>query len=1246
MAPEQARGEPTDARADVFALGGILCALLTGQPPFGGKSKLEVIRRAGAADLAEAIARLDGCGADGELVRLCRRCLSPDPADRPTDGQAVADGLSSYLNGVQERLQAAERERAVAVAREAEQRKRRKVQLALAGAVLGLLLGGGAFAWWRNQEAQAGRERHARNAEAVTALLGQAEAALKAGDAAKAQVALEAAHKRSDEGGAEHEAERLTGLEADLRLVRDLDAVDQFRWTELEKVPNEGAMAMRTREALGRFGADPDAVPVDEATARVSASVVRERIVSALDRLLRHQKTAGVRALLRRVDADPYRDAIRDVVLVNAVSKMRELVGQATALEQPAGFVAFLGESGAIPPEQRRHLLEVALGRRPGDLHLLMTLGRSYPINQQDGLNERLRWLQAAVAAFPAMPATHNSLGVALLDKKDLPAAEAAFRKAIALDRKYAGARLNLGVALSEQGHEDEAIACYRKAIELDPKLAVAHHNLGNALDKKGKLNAAITCWRKAIELDSKHAKSHCILGEGLKRMGQVDEAIVCFNKAIALDPKYVAAHSNLGAILCDVKRDYDGAIACFKKAIALDPKVAVVHNNLGMALYGKGQLDEAIASFKKAIALDPKDAAAHRNLGGILCDGKHDYDGAIACFQKAISLDPKDAVTHFNLGNALRGKGRVDEGIASFKKAIEINPRLAGAHTGLGAILANNGHLDEATACWRKAIALDPKDALAHFNLGRVLKDQGQLDAAIASYKRAIEFDPKYAEAHTFMGLALRDKGQRDEAIRWHRKAIALDPKYAVAHNNLGGALAAKGQLDEAIACYREAIALDPKYAAPHNNLGGALFRKGQCAEAITSCRKAIALDPKYVAAHSNLGAILCDGKHDYDGAIACFQKAIELDPKDAVTHFNLGNALEGKGRADQAIACYSKAIELNPKDAKARVSLGTLLRDKGQVDEAIACFQKAIELDPKYAVAHHNLGNALQGKGRVDAAIACYQKAIALDPNLAGVHYNLGSALAATGQLDAAIASYKRAIELDPKFAEAYCNRRSALSRQGRFAESLAAFKRGHELGTKRPGWPYPSGAWVRQAEKRATMESRLPAFLQGQFQPRGTTELLGLADVCGPKKLHAAATRLYAEAFAADPKLADDLKADHRYNAACYAALAAAGQGEDAAKLDDKEKTRLRKQALDWLRADLAMRSKQLHGSKPADRAAVQQALRHWQQDSDLVGIRDAAALAKLPGAERAVCEQLWADVAALLKEAEAAATLGKP
>src|SRR5262249_8999570 len=285
--------------ADVFGLGAILCEILTGEPPYVGQSSEEVQRQAVNGDLAGAHARLGGCGADPALIVLTKWCLSPEASDRPRDAQGVADGLSEYLNGVQERLQATERERAVALVRAGEERKRRKAQLALAAALIGLLVGGGAFAWWRNEQAQAGRERDARNAEAVAALLGQTEEALRADDAAKAAVALEAAKKRSAESGAEQQAERLRRLEADLTLVRDLDAVDQFRWTTSEnKLPDRVAVASRTQEALARFGADPNAASVDDAAVRVSASVVPERIVSALGRLLRHQKTAGVRALL------------------------------------------------------------------------------------------------------------------------------------------------------------------------------------------------------------------------------------------------------------------------------------------------------------------------------------------------------------------------------------------------------------------------------------------------------------------------------------------------------------------------------------------------------------------------------------------------------------------------------------------------------------------------------------------------------------------------------------------------------------------------------------------------------------------------------------------------------------------------------------------------------------------------------------------------------------------------------------
>src|SRR5262249_32311424 len=151
MPPEQARGDVAllDRRCDVFGLGAILCEVLTGKPPYVGRSFEEVRRRAANGDLTDALARLQGCEAEPELIALARRCLAAEAADRPRDAREVADGLSAYLEGVQDRLQAAQRQRAVALARQAEQAKRRKVQLALAAAVPLLLLGGRALAWWR-----------------------------------------------------------------------------------------------------------------------------------------------------------------------------------------------------------------------------------------------------------------------------------------------------------------------------------------------------------------------------------------------------------------------------------------------------------------------------------------------------------------------------------------------------------------------------------------------------------------------------------------------------------------------------------------------------------------------------------------------------------------------------------------------------------------------------------------------------------------------------------------------------------------------------------------------------------------------------------------------------------------------------------------------------------------------------------------------------------------------------------------
>jgi serine/threonine protein kinase len=107
MSPEQARGEVDriDRRSDVFALGAILCEVLTGKPPFRGPGTMDLLIQTATGELAEAFARLDGCGADAELVELAKKCLDPDQVERPPDAGMVARSLWIYQVRFEDRLQ-------------------------------------------------------------------------------------------------------------------------------------------------------------------------------------------------------------------------------------------------------------------------------------------------------------------------------------------------------------------------------------------------------------------------------------------------------------------------------------------------------------------------------------------------------------------------------------------------------------------------------------------------------------------------------------------------------------------------------------------------------------------------------------------------------------------------------------------------------------------------------------------------------------------------------------------------------------------------------------------------------------------------------------------------------------------------------------------------------------------------------------------------------------------------------------
>src|SRR5262249_32577732 len=145
--------------------------------------------------------------------------------------------------------------------------------------------------------------------------------------------------------------------------------------------------------------------------------------------------------------------------------------------------------------------------------------------------------------------------------------------------------------------------------------------------------------------------------------------------------------------------------------------------------------------------------------------------------------------------------------------------------------------------------------------------------------------------------------------------------------------------------------------------------------------------------------------------------------------------------------------------------------------------------------------------------------------------------------------------------------------------------------------------------RTERLLALEANLGNVRQGKFKPQDDAEQLAMAELCQYHELYAAAARLFADVLGPRPDSANPLTTPpitFRFAAAGCAALAGSGTGTDAGQLDDKEKARLRKHALDWMRDDLAVRRKQIESGTAHDLGEARRLLRISQQVIDLAGI----------------------------------------
>jgi Flp pilus assembly protein TadD len=234
-----------------------------------------------------------------------------------------------------------------------------------------------------------------------------------------------------------------------------------------------------------------------------------------------------------------------------------------------------------------------------------------------------------------------KNLGMACEKLGDKPAAEVAYKAALAAKPDLEGAAVDLSALYVDEGRPDEALAVARAGLAKHPGSGALHENMGTALAVRGDQDNATKEFMQAVQVTPTDPMFHLTFAHWLN-VWKVRGA------APHLDAAREIVKDDYGMIASiafeyRMASEFDSCIKTYDRAVAMKDGGEV---RTGRALCKHGLKDEKgmLDDLQAAVAKEPTYAPAHYYLGGRLAVAKH-FKEAAAEYSKYLQLDPNGSL-------------------------------------------------------------------------------------------------------------------------------------------------------------------------------------------------------------------------------------------------------------------------------------------------------------------------------------------------------------------------------------------------------------------------------------------------------------------------------------------------------------------------------------------------------------------------------------------------------------------------